>query len=88
MDLLRFMAATPEVSPVCSPSSTRGRPTTPVPQMDAVMDSCGVPPHLILNRTRNIPSVQRRMVFFINVTSVKLVVRLICDIHSAVLCIS
>lgn len=56
------MVATLEVSPVCSPLSTRGRPTTLVPLMDAVMDSSGALPLLTLRPMRNILSAQRRMV--------------------------
>lgn len=62
VDHLQCMVATPEVRPVCSPLSTRERPTTPVPLMDAPMDSCGVPPPLTLRQTRSTPTVQRRMV--------------------------
>lgn len=62
MDQLQCMVATLEVSPVCFPLSTRGRPTTLVSQMDAVMDSSGVQPPLTMRQTRNILSVQRRMV--------------------------
>lgn len=62
MDRLQCMVATPMVSPVCFPFSTRGRPTTPVSLMDAVMDSCGAPSPLTLRLTRNILSVQKGMV--------------------------
>ncbi len=62
MDRLQYTVATPVVSPVCSPLSTRGRPTTLVPLMGAVTDSSGAPPPLTLRQTRNILSVQRRMV--------------------------
>lgn len=62
MDLLQCMAVTPVVCPVCSLLFIRGRPTTPAPPMDVLTASCGAPPHQILRRTRNILSVQRRMV--------------------------
>lgn len=61
-DQLQFMVGTQEAFPVCSLLSTRERPTTLVPRMDAVMDSCGVPLHLISTKTRNIPSVPKNTV--------------------------
>lgn len=62
MDRLQSMAVTQMVSPVCFPSSIRGRPTTPAPLLDAAMDSCGAPPPQTLRLTKNILSAQRRMV--------------------------
>ncbi len=74
MDQLQSTVETLEVNPVCFPSCTRGRRTTPVPLMDAVMDSSGAPHHLTLRQTKNILSVQRKMVslalgfYFVNIT--------------------
>lgn len=69
MDLLQCMVATPEVSPVCFPLSTRARPTIHVSLMGAVMDSSGVPPPLTMRQNRNILSVLRKMVsyFVVNI---------------------
>lgn len=62
MDRPQCTVGTLEVSPVCSHSSPRERPTTHVPLTDAVTGSSGARPPPTLRLTRNIPSVQRRMV--------------------------
>lgn len=78
MGRLQYTAATPMANPACFPSSTRGRPTTPAPPLDAATDSSGAPPPPTLRPTRNIPSAQKRMVRENGVVKGHVVSRLCC----------